>query len=237
MGMAMLFVGLLIVYARPPAWQVFSILSFFCVVTSGCRSALLGMFAAWVAMAVRRVPYWKLLAPLLAVVTYIAYIGVSWKEMSGREIQGEGRLDTWSDALGSLASPLDWIVGAGLGALSNSAVTYGVRGVAVIGDSSIVSIIGSYGVIGLLVFGWLFLRLWVNATPRISHTFFPATLVCALSFYVVELPVVATLLPLLMGLANDGLRSRLVRRTSGVPNGQPVSTVEAYAKPRDTKEV
>lgn len=129
----------------------------FLCVASGSRTAMLAVCLVLGYMVIRRFPVWdRVVLVLMGLpLAYLAYSAVSTRSLSGRELKGEARVDVWLQALDNIQGAGDFLFGWGVGLGANTLGTLFGRGYLqgqYMSDSVFIFLIGSYGMIGVLLY-------------------------------------------------------------------------------------
>ena len=234
-GAATLFCFLLIRAALPPRWYwpAFA-LATFDVFASGSRAAVLGLLIGIGANYYSRITNaWARMALLIgsAVISPAMILLVSAPEITGRSTGlGEGgfeRLGVWSRVLTNLNSVAHIIIGWGTGLGSNTVFSlYGglLKG-NYISDNTFFFLVGSFGIIGVLIFVSVFAVLaWILADDPPGLATIIALLLMLLISQALETYPLNVLAMLLLGWRVAVVGDARRRATHGFIPAQPLST-------------
>lgn len=199
LGVACLAIALLMLIMKPKRWLLWFGIASAVILVCGTRTSLMWLAAIVAVAAVRRIPGSALFIPAGLVLGSVLLLFVSSEEVSGRSIEGEGRLTNWGLIFQDM-SPVEIIFGRVLGAGTNAAYLVDAERFDVpVSDSQIVATVSSLGVIGILVVLGAMVHLW-----RISHRdqrpfVFVTLIITGLTFNIAEYYPANMLLALMAG--------------------------------------
>lgn len=200
LGMAVIAVMVLLVARKPRGWRVLAWLCVALAVTTGSRTALLGVLLVAASGPASRLPAKALLAYPAGLLLAGLGLVFSGSTFSGRQISGEGRFDQWLRLVDQAHGPMDWLFGLGVGAGSNAAATTG-QDVTGVSDSTLVATFLSFGALGVAALVAGVVKVATRGDGPLNLRYLPAVLLAGMSFNVPEISPLNIVAVLFIGAA------------------------------------
>lgn len=207
---------------RGRTYRVWAWLAFAIILLAGSRTSMvLGILVLAFPLFVRlRDVSARAAVTLLApIALFAAFALASLQALSGRAgtaALGDPRIQNYLESLQSIERPLDVVVGWGLGLTSNTLsnlVGYGVFEGQVIADSQYLSLLGGFGVIGLMVYLALLVALVRGGLPLLAPCVALFILLAGVPFNILEMFPANMLLLMLWGVTLGEGRARVPDRS------------------------
>lgn len=192
LGLTMVGLVLIFVVGRPRCWQLWATLAFGVAFLTGTRLAILAILLIPALRSCRRSKARLVALIPLGLLGFAAYTVASTKAVSGRELDSEARLGVWANMLSKIDSPIQAMLGSGLGVGTNAELAAGGGGGFITGDggftdSTVLAVLFSMGIFGLIGgVAWL-LRLRSMSDPQLRFVLWPPILLASLAFNITEL--------------------------------------------------